>query len=43
MDYLYRETQEKIKLMKLIRTTLFVLRPTTGQVRHKAFFKVGPD
>ena len=21
----------------------FVLRPTTGQVRHKAFFKVGPD
>ena len=23
--------------------TLFILRPTTGQVRHKAFFKVGPD
>ena len=23
--------------------TLFILRPTTGQVRHKAFLKVGPD
>ena len=23
--------------------TLFILRPTTGQVQHKAFFKVGPD
>ena len=23
--------------------TLFVLRPTTGQVRHKAFCKVGSD
>ena len=22
---------------------LFVLRPTTGLVRHKAFIKVGPD
>ena len=22
---------------------IFILRPTTGQVRHKAFFKVGPD
>ena len=22
---------------------LFVLCPTTGQVQHKAFFKVGPD
>ena len=22
---------------------LFILRPTTGEVRHKAFFKVGPD
>ena len=22
---------------------LFVLRPTTGQVQHKAFIKVGPD
>ena len=22
---------------------LFILRPTTGQVQHKVFFKVGPD
>ena len=29
----------------MLRTvqTLFVLRPTNGQERHKAFFKVGPD
>ena len=24
-------------------SSLFVLRPTTGQVWHKAFLKVGPD
>ena len=26
-----------------VRYFLFVLRPTTGQVRHKGFFKVAPD
>ena len=27
----------------LVSDNLFILRPTTGQVQHKAFFKVGPD
>ena len=27
----------------LVYFLLFVLRPTTEQVQHKAFFKVGPD
>ena len=26
-----------------IESALFILRPTTGQERHKAFLKVGPD
>ena len=33
----------KLVLILVLLIVLFVLRPTTGQVQHKAFFKVGPD
>ena len=39
----YNNKDEVNNLKIPITITLFILRPTTGQVRHKSFFKVCPD
>ena len=39
MGYFRRQETKQ----QTIGKSLFVLRPTTGPVRHKAFLKVGPD